>query len=376
MISIFKSVSGVLTALMPYPQPHPAILRLTLSIIVPVYNGGEKFRQCLSSLFQADPSPQEIIVVADGDTDGSWRVGEELGAKVVRMSKQGGPARARNEGARAAKGEILLFIDADVIVPPDMVSRIVRTFQGYPHLSALFGSYDDTPGETNFLSQYKNLFHYYIHQTSGEEASTFWGACGAIRRQVFMELGGFDESYRQPSIEDIELGYRLKGAGYRIRLDKGLQIRHLKRWTSLRLLKSDFFYRALPWAGLIWRNRRFINDLNLRGRYRLSVMMVWGFLIGMGWAFHRPESLAVAGFLALSLVLLNMPVYRFFARKRGFWFALKVIPWHWLYYFYCGLAFFLGFLRYFFLEHFFRKPDPPKALSRFPRTEHNREESP
>lgn len=341
---------------------------MTLSVIVPVYNRGEKFRQCLSSLCQADPSPNEIIVVSDGDTDGSSRVGEELGAKVIRMSRREGPARARNEGAAVAQGEILLFIDADVTVPPDIVSQISRAFQDHPDLAALFGSYDDAPGETNFLSQYKNLFHHYIHQTSGEEASTFWGACGAIRRKVFMELNGFDEDYRKPSIEDIELGYRLKGAGYQIQLHKGLQIKHLKRWEPLALLKSDFFYRALPWTELIWRNHRFINDLNLRGASRLSVVMAWGLLIGVGWASWRPKSLLVAGFFALFLFLINMPVYRFFLRRRGLWFTLKVIPWHWLYYFYGGLAFLLGSLRYFFLDYLFRKRNLPKVSSRFQKT--------
>ena len=78
-----------------------------------------------------------------------------------------------------------------------------------------------------------------------------------------LALGGFDEGYRQPSIEDIELGYRLKQAGHRIRLCKALQVKHLKRWSVVSLLKSDFFDRALPWTELILRDRRVINDLNL-----------------------------------------------------------------------------------------------------------------
>ena len=79
-----------------------------------------------------------------------------------------------------------------------------------------------------------------------EDASTFWSACDAIRRNVFMAMKNFDEGYDQPSIEDIELGYRLKQTGHKIRLCKGLQIKHLKRWNIVSLLKSDFFDRALP----------------------------------------------------------------------------------------------------------------------------------
>ncbi len=333
----------------------------TLSVIIPVHNGGENFRRCLSSLRRADPGPTEIIVVADGDTDGSGKVGEEMGARVLRIPGPQGPARARNEGARTARGEILLFIDADVTVSPDIVDRVVRAFHDHPEVEALIGSYDDAPGEANFLSQYKNLYHHYIHQASRAEASTFWGACGAIRRRTFQDLGGFDESYRRPSIEDIELGYRLVEAGRRIRLDRELRIKHWKRWTPISLVRSDFFDRALPWAGLNWRSRRFINDLNLRWTSRLSVMLAWAVPVSAGLALYRPEFLAVAGALALALVLLNLPVYRFFVGKRGLRFALQAIPWQGLYYFYCGLAFLLSFFRELFLGFPRSAEDPEKG---------------
>jgi cellulose synthase/poly-beta-1,6-N-acetylglucosamine synthase-like glycosyltransferase len=73
-----------------------------------------------------------------------------------------------------AKGEILFFVDADVAVPPDAVGQMSAVFQQNPDLAAVFGSYDDRPFETNFLSQYRNLFHHYVHQTAKEEAATFW----------------------------------------------------------------------------------------------------------------------------------------------------------------------------------------------------------
>ncbi len=229
-------------------------------------------------------------------------------------------------------------------------------FKADPDLAALIGSYDDEPSETNFLSQYKNLFHHYVHQMAHEEASTFWGACGAIRRHVFLELGGFDESYRHPSIEDIELGYRLKQSGYRIRLFKMLQVKHLKRWGALSLLKTDFLRRALPWTQLILRDRHMINDLNLGLSSRISVMLIYGLLAVLVGAWWRPGLLALGGVLLLSLVAANIPLYRFFERKRGFGFTLKAIAWHWVYYFYGGLAFAIGLVRYVFSSARFTKP--------------------
>ncbi len=100
--------------------------KLNISIVIPVYNGGISFRSCLSSLTEAVTSSTEIIVVADGDTDGSRLVAKEFGVKVVKIPVCGGPGKARNIGARAAKGDIIFFVDADVIVYPDTVSKVLK----------------------------------------------------------------------------------------------------------------------------------------------------------------------------------------------------------------------------------------------------------
>jgi glycosyltransferase involved in cell wall biosynthesis len=288
------------------------------------------------------PAAEEIIVVADGDTDGSWRVAEEFGTQVLRIPTPGGPARARNLGARAARGDILFFVDADVTIPRDAMVQIADAFQHEPGLDAVFGSYDDEPFERNFLSQYKNLFHHYVHQTASEEASTFWGACGAIRREVFLTMGGFDEAYRRPSIEDIELGYRLKGAGCRIRLLKELKVKHLKRWDILSLLKADFFYRALPWTRLILSKGRFIDDLNLKISNRVSVVFAYLLFLTLLGGLFMSSLFVPAVFLIMLLLGLNWDVYSFFKDKRGLGFAVKTIPWHWFYFLYSGFAFAIG----------------------------------
>lgn len=321
---------------------------LTISVVIPVYNGGANFRRCLSSVAEAVPPPTEVIVVSDGDTDGSWRLAEASGAQVLREPASRGPARARNLGGLAARGEILFFVDADVTIPRDAVGRVAAAFRGEPGLAAVFGTYDDEPAATNFLSQYKNLLHHYVHQTGREEASTFWGACGAIRREVFLALGGFDEGYRWPSIEDVELGYRLKQAGHRIRLCKALQVKHLKRWGVASLLKSDFLHRAIPWTELILRDHGFIDDLNLRHSSRVSVLLTCGLLGALVGARWWRGSLAVAAAISLALLALNADLYLFFRRKRGLQFALQAIAWHWLYYLYSSIAFAIGAVRHLF----------------------------
>ncbi|MCS6812438.1 MAG: glycosyltransferase family 2 protein [Cyanobacteria bacterium] len=332
-----------------------------LSIIVPVYNGGEGFRYCLQAIVQSDYRSWELIVVDDGSTDGSETIAQAYANQVLTTPKrQSGPATARNLGAKVATGEYLLFLDADCLVHSDTLTNLVWFLRNHPDVDAVFGSYDDAPYETNFLSQYKNLFHHYMHQTGSEDASTFWAGCGAIRRQTFLAVGGFDESYQKPCIEDIELGYRLKAAGYQIKLCKSVQVKHLKRWEPLSLLKAEIFYRALPWTDLILTSRQPVNDLNLQLSSRASVVLTGLSLLflvaGIWWSGFYLLSIVVLG----ALLWINSAVYRFFYEKRGLVFSLRVIPWHLLYYLYGGGAFAIGLLRHWLS---LLKPEKNSALS-------------
>lgn len=321
--------------------------RKTVSVIIPVHNGGENFRRCLLSLSESSIHPDEIIVVADGDSDGSWRIAEGFNAEILRLPTPGGPARARNLGAQRAKGEILFFVDADVTIARNAMGLVIEAFDREPDLAAIFGSYDDEPFETSFLSQYKNLFHHYVHQTSSDEASTFWAACGAIQREIFFKMGGFDEGFRWPSIEDIELGYRLKRAGYRIRLLKNLKVKHLKHWGVRSLLNADFFYRAIPWTRLIMKEGKFLDDLNLKTSNRISVVSVYILILALLGSLYMPWLLIMVLLPILLLLFLNSRLYCFFKQKRGILFMLKTIPWHWLYLFYSGLAFVISAVDYY-----------------------------
>lgn len=310
-----------------------------ISLIVPVYDGGRKWSRVLDALGALDPPPGEIIVVDDGSTDGSAGAAEARGWTVLRTPiPQSGPAVARNLGAARARGEVLFFIDADVLVYPDAVARVTTALQD-SNVSAIFGAYDDSPGDPSFVSQYKNLLHHYVHLTSAAEASTFWAGCGAIRRDAFRQLGGFATSYKRPSIEDIELGTRLRRAGGHIRLVRDLQVKHLKRWSLRSLLVTDLRDRALPWAALIVRQGKLPADLNLRVSHRISAGLCWLLLGAAAATFYSPLAWGAVAAIVAALLALNLDLYRFLLSKRGVWFTLRAIPLHWLYYFYSSAAF-------------------------------------
>ena len=341
---------------------EPTRVRPSVSIVIPVRNGGDDLGECLRAVHRLHPRPAGVIVVDDHSTDGSGEVARRLGATVLQLDGCGGPSAARNAGARQTGCEIIFFVDADVAVRPEVVGLLQDEFERDPSLAAIIGSYDDAPGKPNFLSQYKNLLHHYTHQRASEEAFTFWGACGAIRREVFEQVGGFDESWT--CIEDIELGYRLRAAGHRIKLVKTLQVKHLKWWTPSSLLRTDIFVRALPWSRLIVANKRMANDLNIDVASRLSVACAYGLVGSLALAVLWRPLIAVAAAFVLGLIVLNAHVYAFFRRKRGAWFALRAIPWHWLYYLYSGAAFVVATLEHVFSRRASSALTPDAGLPR------------
>jgi GT2 family glycosyltransferase len=262
---------------------------------------------------------------------------------VLRLARNSGPGAARNTGSRAARGDVVFFVDADVVVMAEAIGRVIRTFEDDPGLAAVFGSYDRRPREPGLVSQYRNLLHHYIHQIGNPDASTFWAGCGAIRRSVFIGVGGFDaERFPRPSIEDIELGHRLRSAGYRIRLDRDLQGTHLKRWRLRSAIRTDITCRAVPWARLILTNRHAPNDLNLKWDQRVSVGLV-GLAVLLGLVSPLGTKFLVMAAIALATVLiLNRRLFGFLRRQRGIAFALACVPLHILYFLYSGLS--LGYV--------------------------------
>src|SRR4030067_1039001 len=179
---------------------------LSVSVIIPVHRVDKAFNECINSVINALRENDELIIIADGVDSKSLNFLSDSNIKILSTDKTSGPAVARNSGARIAKGDLLFFVDSDVTIPSDTIKNVIFILRNNDEVKALIGSYDDNPAVPNFISQYKNLFHHYIHQTSNENASTFWGACGVIWKDIFMSLGGYDENYSQPSIEDIELG--------------------------------------------------------------------------------------------------------------------------------------------------------------------------
>ncbi len=277
---------------------------MRLAAIVPATDAPATLERCVAAIRLAFEEPEELHVV-----DQPLAIG---------------PSRARNIGGGLASGDILVFVDADVAVHPDVFARIRRLFAGDAELTAVFGSYDDDPEPHGLISDFRNLLHHHVHQRGAGPASTFWAGLGAIRREAFLRAGGFDEDrFTEPSVEDIELGMRLSANGARIVLDPGIQGKHLKRWTFSSMVRTDLFRRGAPWVQLLLEQRSRSTSLNLGWRHRASVLA--SVLLVAAIPARQPR-LAATGLV--TVLVLNRSFYRLLARQRGWRLAVVGPPLH------------------------------------------------
>jgi GT2 family glycosyltransferase len=316
----------------------------SFSLVITAHRVSPMLDECLDSATALDPVPREVIISIDGADPAVIEAAKLRGFRVVSSPDASGVSATRNAGVAAATGEIIVFADSDVLLPKSHIARLTQAFTQHPDAAAIIGSYDDQPAAPGIVSRYRNLLHHYTHRKGSRDAQTFWAGCGAIRRDAFQKVGGFDESYRLPSVEDIELGYRLRQASYRIRLVTEWQVKHLKKWRLRDLFVTDIGRRAIPWTKLLRREKRLDNDLNLDHASRLSAALTCLGLcfLALGFAW-RPALLLGALLLSLATAL-NWNFYRFLARTGGWLFAIAAIPLHWLYFVGAAVGFTLGHL--------------------------------
>jgi GT2 family glycosyltransferase len=231
---------------------------------------------------------------------------------VIELPPGLSPAAARNAGARQASGDVVVFVDSDVVVHHDALARIRNAFADGA-IDALFGSYDDSPAAPGVVAGFRNLLHHHVHQSNPGPADTFWSGLGAIRRAVLEHDGGFaQDRYPHPSIEDIELGGRLHANGAVIVLDPAVQGTHLKAWTLTSMVATDFARRGVPWVALLVATGRVSKTLNLGWRHRLSALSAAALVAGLVVRRRPVVAMSIAAFVGL-----NVRFYLLLMRRRG-----------------------------------------------------------
>lgn len=298
----------------------------SVGAVIPAYNADWCISRSIGGLLAAGFPPQDIVVVDDGSTDRTRDVAEKLGVRLVVLPGNSGAAAARNAGAAACAADVLLFVDADVVVHPDVRARVVEAFEASNLLDALFGAYDDKPACKGPVGRFRNLLHHFVHLHGPDRPHSFWTGCGAVRSSTFARLGGFDPRLRM--MEDVEFGLRLTSTGGLVRLDRGLFGKHLKCWSLGSMIRMDILDRAIPWSRLLLFRHALVDELNLDRAHRVSAVMVLLLIASLLLAPVAPQALWIGAASLAGFLFLNSKFHALVFRKAGWVAGLAAIPLH------------------------------------------------
>jgi GT2 family glycosyltransferase len=305
----------------------PAMTRI--SVVIPVYNAEATLAECLTRVLQSSFESFEVVLVDDGSTDRSRAIAQSFPVRIVPSPGRVGPARARNIGAEAAVGEVLFFIDSDVMLRPDSLARLADAFEDRT-VDALCGVQSAEMRHNDLVSQYKNLWMRWTYLRQTGDVPLFYTTAAAIRRAAFVRVGGFDERYETPNVEDTAFGQRLVRMGMSVRIHRALEVEHVKRYSLWGLLRTDFM-RAVSLTRLKLRHPGDLGDNNtsVPTSYIASVgvlgVAVLALVVGTALGAAGPALVGMGSFLGLAIAL-NAEFLTAIRASEGWWRTLCAIP--------------------------------------------------
>ncbi len=300
-----------------------------ISVVVPNRNGAATIGRCLAAALASDYARFEVVVVDDGSEDASVEIIRGFPCRLVRLPSRVGVSRARNAGARAACGELLLFIDSDCLLQRDTLSVANASF-GERGDRVLGGTYTPSPHDRDFFSAFQSVFIHHF-ETKRSEPDYVAAHAMVIDADLFRRSGGFVEGSfigLAASVEDVEFSHRLRRQGCRLAVDPALRVTHVFRFSLRRSLRNAV-RKARYWTAYSLANRDLLSDsgaasLELKANV-LCVLLAAGLA---GAALARGVSwplTAVPPLLALDLVLNRRLAAAWLAARGARFAALAVV---------------------------------------------------
>jgi radical SAM protein with 4Fe4S-binding SPASM domain len=285
-----------------------------ISVIIAHHNAPDKLRVCLESLVHSSYRPFEIIVVDDGSDHDPRELVTGFDVKWIVLASSHGSGYARHKGAESSVYDILFFIDADTVMPPDALHRVARAIHDEQH-DGVIGVVDPVPVNRGFVAEWVASETNFLGLRSPETPhQCFIALCGALRTDAYFHHGGLHHR----DIDDFELSSRLAGSALRIKTDKGLNFKH--HYSPLagslrKLFTRSFFYVQLePRPSSPW----FSTDRKLATGLALLAALTAPLALASSWA--AIPIVAALGFLFFSRALLAHHY-----RTHGLVFLLKSI---------------------------------------------------
>ena len=276
----------------------------------------------------------------------------QAGLEIIVEDGKRGPARARNMGAKKAKGEVLLFLDSDVVVQPGTIKEVVRTFKEDKYRVAATGVWEKSQESQKFFPKFKALrdWSYWINERKADSYYYLFSTrIAAIRKDVFLKLDGFNESFSGADVEDIEFTYRL-ARKYRVDFNQNMRVKH--EFEDFWPIAKKYFKRAYQWVE-IFQNRKKFDPVATTGSEAITTLSAIGLLssfmvllllmviqkiYNLQFTIYNEFSIFIFTifFLFLTIHLWGVHKFLFFVHKEeGFLFAVK--------------SFFVGLVLYLFI---------------------------
>jgi len=289
---------------------------LRFSVVVPAYQAAAVIGQCVRSLQQQTVVREEyeVIVADDGSTDATAAIAREAGADRVLTIAHGGPAVARNVGIAAARGEIILFTDADCEPLTDWLAEMVRPFAD-PEVMGVKGVYRTRQREVIArLAQCEFEERYDLLERT-QKIDFVDSYAAAFRAKALRESGGFDPAFTQANNEDVDLSYRLARQGYTLLFNRRAIVyhHHPARWRAYLRLKARRGY----WRMMVYRLHpgKALHDSYTPQLLKAQVILVYGCLALGAGALVRPALGWAAGAALGALGLSALPFARLAAHR-------------------------------------------------------------
>lgn len=333
------------------------------SIIIPVFDNKECLIFCLEAIKGQINKETEIIIIDDGSKEASIdKIAKRYTSEFIKLKKNGGAGSARNCGVKIAKGEWLIFIDADVLIPKSFFTKLIKKIKNLPQRSCLQGVYNLNTPIKNICSQYKNLYYYYnfFYRICSKDFYYLSSHCFIIPKKIFHSVGGFNIKIKTV-IEDADLSFRLLKKNYQIILDRKLTVLHLKNFSLFNLLLNDgklSFAKAKHILRNFFKNNKdkliIVSGGKINEMYPiiLNVLISPLILLSIAFMFLWKKNMIIVFILFLALFLfLNFRFFLFIKNKKTWVFLIKIIPLYFLDMFSAFIGVFLGIIDFILLRN-------------------------
>jgi glycosyltransferase involved in cell wall biosynthesis len=300
-----------------------------VSIIIPVKNGERTLGHCLRSIGRSYYKNFEVLVVDDHSTDSTREVASQLGASVLTAENGAGANFARNLGAGKAKGEILIFLDSDILVKRETILGIVETLEE-GSIDAVVGLYSAKHRREPLVSEYKNLWVRYSYIKSPAVIDWLFGAISGIRREAFEKLGGFDVNMLTRQVDDVDLGKRFAKANLNIELNMEIEVEHMKIYTLSSFVKNEF-QRSYGFAKLATKLGEASGSLskgfaNVYPEFIISTVFSMVIVVIVAGAATRVLPWWVVASFAGAYLVLNIRFLNYLEQVRGLFAMIVMLP--------------------------------------------------